>query len=173
MLEKKYLQDADPDRGRFRSFLLTAVKRFLGKETARAHALKRGGGQVIFTIDSAETEAWYLPIAASRETPEALYERRWALSLLDRAMSKLQQHFAASGQRDDFQILVAFLSGEAEARYEDVATKMGVSAGALRTQVHRLRRHYREILRAEIAETVTTEAEIDEEIRFLLGKLSA
>jgi RNA polymerase sigma-70 factor (ECF subfamily) len=173
MLEKNYLDDADQKRGRFRSFLLTAVKRFLSKERDRAQALKRGGGHVSIPIDPQETEAWYLPAAVDGATPERLFERRWALSVLERVVGKLRLAFLEMGKAEHFDRLLVFLSGDGdEARYEPAAARMGISPGVLRTQVHRLRRKYRDFLRAEIAETVTTPEEINDEIRFLLETLS-
>jgi DNA-directed RNA polymerase specialized sigma24 family protein len=172
MLEKNYLDDADQQRGRFRSFLLTAVKRFLSKERDRDRALKRGGGQMPVPINPEETEAWYLPAAIDATTPESLFERRWALSLLERVVGTLRLASVEIGKAEHFDRLLGFLSGDAESRYEPAAAQMDMSPGALRTQVHRLRRKYRELLRAEIAETVAAPEEIDEEIRFLLKTLS-
>lgn len=174
LLEKNYLRDADQERGRFRSFLLTAVKHFLANEWDRAHALKRGGGQVPVSIDSVDVETWYAPAAVEETTPERLFERRWALALLEHVMAKLRAELAAMGKAEQFDRLLVFLTPDSEgARYEAVAAQMGVSAGALRMSVHRLRRTYRDLLRAEIAETVSTPEETDDEIRFLLSTLSA
>jgi DNA-directed RNA polymerase specialized sigma24 family protein len=173
LLEKNYLLDADPQRGRFRSFLLTAVKHFLANEWDRANALKRGGGQVAISIDLAEAEGWYLPATVVEETPESLFERRWAVSLLEQVMVKLRAEFTETGKADQFESLCAFLNRESDAaRYAEVAAQMGVPEGTLRMAVHRMRRKYRKLLRAEIAETVSTREEIDEEIRFLFSALS-
>ena len=173
LLEKNYLLDADPDRGRFRSFLLTAVKHFLANERDRANALKRGGGQAPVSIDLAEAEGWYPRAVVVEDTPESLFERRWALSLLEQVMVKLRAEFTAAGKADQFESLCAFLNRESdEARYAEVAAQMGVREGTLRMAIHRMRRRYRKLLRAEIAETVSTREEIDEEIRFLFAALS-
>jgi RNA polymerase sigma factor (sigma-70 family) len=173
LVEKNFLEVADPQRGRFRSFLLTAVKRFLANERDRVHALKRGGGEVHVPID-AHAEASYAHVGAEIDTPESLFERRWALSLLEHAMAKLRAEFAAAGREKQFETLVPFLNRESMGtRYEEIATQMGVSAGALRTLVHRMRRRYREFVRAEIAETVASPEDIDEEIRFLMSVLSS
>ncbi len=173
MLEKKYLQDADRARGKFRSFLLTAVKHFLANEFDRAHALKRGGGKIPISIDPADAEGSYAAEAAEQDTPESLFERRWALSILEQVMAKLRAEFAGAGKSDHFDQLAGFLSGSAETPYEALAVEMGISPGALRVAVHRMRRRYRDLLRAEIGETVSKPGEIDEEIRFLLSTLSA
>jgi RNA polymerase sigma-70 factor (ECF subfamily) len=172
LLEKNYVRDADQQRGRFRSFLLSSVKHFLANEWDRAHTLKRGGGEIPLRLGT-EIETWYAPEAVEHRTPESLFERRWALSVLEQVMTKLRVELAATG-KGHFDRLAAFLQGDSRgARYEAVAGEMGVSAGALRTMVHRMRRKYRDLLRAEIAETVSTPEEIDEEIRFLFSSLSA
>ena len=174
LLEKKYLGDADRQRGRFRSFLLTSVKHFLANERDRAHALKRGGGQMPVSIDVLDAERWYASATVELTTPETLFERRWALSLLGQVMAKLRVEFAGMGKAKHFEKMSAFLNGNPEAAgYEGLAAELGMSAGALRVAIHRMRRKYRNILRAEIAETVSTPEEIDEEIRFLLSALSA
>jgi RNA polymerase sigma-70 factor (ECF subfamily) len=173
LLEKDYLLNADRERGRFRSFLLTAVKHFLVNEWERAHALKRGGGQVSVSIDLVEAERWYAPTVVEQATPETLFDRRWALSLLERVMGKLRAEFTATGKADQFDRLSMFLRRESKsARYEEQAEQMGTSAVALRMAVHRMRRRYRDLLREEIAETVSTPEEIDDEIHFLLAAVS-
>jgi DNA-directed RNA polymerase specialized sigma24 family protein len=172
MLEKNYLRDADRERGRFRTFILTAVKHFLANEWDKAHAFKRGGGQIAVPIDPVETEAWYAPEAVEQRTPENLFERRWALSLLGQVMVKLRMEFARMGKSEYFDKLSCLLNGDPPViGYEVLARELGASVGALRVAVHRMRRRYRELLRAEIAETVSKPAEVDEEIRFLLSAL--
>jgi DNA-directed RNA polymerase specialized sigma24 family protein len=172
MLEKNYLGDADRERGRFRTFLLTAVKHFLANEWDKAHALKRGGGQIAVPIDPTEAEAWYAPEAVEQRTPESLFERRWAISVLGQVMAKVRLEFAAMGKAEYFDRLSVLLANDPPAnRYETLAVELGASPGALRVAVHRLRRRHRDLLRAEIAETVSTPAEIDDEIRFLLAAL--
>jgi RNA polymerase sigma-70 factor (ECF subfamily) len=172
LLEKNYLSAVDRSRGRFRSFLLTAVKHFLANEWDRAHALKRGGHQNPLSIDVMEAERWYAPAAIEAVTPERLFERRWALSLLEHVMVTLRAEFAAAGKADQFDNLSGFLHRQpGDARYEEVAHRLGLSAGALRMAVHRLRRRYRELLRREIAETVSGPEHTDDEIRFLMSTL--
>lgn len=171
LLEKQFLQGVDRQRGRFRSFLLAAVKHFLANERDRAQALKRGGGHVPVSIDLLEAESWYKPAAVETTTPESLFERRWALSVLDQVMARLRAEYSAMGKADLFERLEGLLTKDADARCETLALEMGVSAGALRMSLHRLRRKYRHILREEIAETVSTPTEIDEEIRFLMSVL--
>jgi len=173
LLEKNYLLDADRERGRFRSFLLTSVKHFLANEWDRAQALKRGGGHVLVSIDMVEAERWYAPAAMEKTTPESLFERRWALSLVEHVMAKLRAEFMAAGKGDQFDKLSVFLKREPDsARYDETASQMGLSAGALRIAVHRMRRKCRKLLREEITETVSTPEEAEDEVRFLLAILS-
>jgi RNA polymerase sigma-70 factor (ECF subfamily) len=128
----------------------------------------------VVPIDSVEAEAWYAPDAVDPRTPEALFERRWALSLLGHVMAKLRIEFAALGKSEYFDRLSLLLNREPDAdRYETLAAELGASAGALRVAVHRMRRRYRDLLRAEIAETVSTPEEVDDEIRFLLSAVRA
>jgi RNA polymerase sigma-70 factor (ECF subfamily) len=173
LLEKNYLLEADRERGKFRSFLLTSVSHFLSNQRDRAKALKRGGGQAPVSIDLLEAEAWTPPLARESETPERLFERRWALSVLHRVMTRLREEFLAAGKKTDFERLAPFLNKDSESAYDEVAREMGVSAGALRASVHRMRRRYRQLLRAEIAETVSRPEEIDDEIRFLVSALGS
>lgn len=174
LLEKNYLGDANRQRGRFRSFLMTSVKNFLANEWDRANALKRGGGQVPVSIDLVEAERWYMPAAAKKASPESMFERRWALSLLEHVLAKLRAEYASAGKADQFESLSTFLNQESdEARYRELAGSMGLSAGALRMLVHRMRRKYRRLLREEIAQTVSSPEETDDELRFLLSTLSA
>jgi RNA polymerase sigma-70 factor (ECF subfamily) len=173
LLEKNYLLAADRERGKFRTFLLTSLSHFLSNERDRANSVKRGGGRAPVSIDLVEAEAWNPPTLRESETPESLFERRWALSLLQRVMTKLREDFIASGKEKDFERLAPFLNKDSDFAYEVVAGEMGISAGALRGSVHRMRRKYRNLLRAEIAETVSRPEEIDDEIRFLVSVLSA
>ena len=173
LLEKRFLIDADQQRGKVRSFLLTAVKHFLANEWDREHAMKRGGGRVPVSMDLVEAERWYEPSVIAEGTPESLFERRWALSLLERTLARLRAEFVAAGKTDQFDRLSPFLNKDSgDKRYEELSGQLGVSAGALRMSVHRMRRRYRDLLREEISQTVSTTDEIDDEIRFLLSTLS-
>jgi len=172
LIEKNYLEDADRRRGRFRSFLLTSVKHFLANEWDKARAVKRGGGQVLVSIDARDAEGWYVPAVAHKITPEALFQRRWALSLLERTLARLRAEYATSGKEEQFASLAAFLNYDSEERYDELAARMNMSVGALRMAISRMRKKYRALLRAEIAETVASPEEIDQEIAFLLSALS-
>jgi DNA-directed RNA polymerase specialized sigma24 family protein len=174
LLEKNYLADADRQRGKFRSFLLTSVRHFLANEWDRQKTQKRGGGQAAVSFDLVEAERWYVPALVEETTPESLFEQRWALSLLEHVMTRLRAEFAATGKSDQFEKLAIFLDSDSEdARYKELADSMGLSHGALRMLVHRMRRRYRRLLREEIAQTVSTPEETDEEIHFLLSTLSS
>jgi RNA polymerase sigma-70 factor (ECF subfamily) len=170
LLEKNYLLAANRDRGRFRSFLLTAVKHFLANERDRANAVKRVGGKIAVSIDLVQAEGWYAPSVVEETTPETLFQRRWAVSLLEHVMAKLKASYADAGKTEQFEMLSAFLNRDSEdPRYEEVAASTGMSPGALRMSVLRMRRKYKELLRDEIAATVSTPNEVDEEIRYLLS----
>ena len=172
LIEKNYLEHADRRRGRFRSFLLTSVKHFLSNEWDKSRAVKRGGGQVPVSIDATDAEGWYLPAVAHEITPEALFQRRWALSLLERVLARLRAEYATSGREELFDSLAGFLNYESEERYDELAARLNISVGALRMAILRVRKKYRALLRAEIAETVASPEEIDQEIAFLLSVLS-
>jgi len=172
MLEKNYLGNADRERGRFRTFLVAAVKHFLANEWDKEHALKRGGGQMAVPIDPIEADEMYAPEAIDERTPETVFARRWALSLLANVMAKLREEYTGMRKADYFDKLSPLLDGDPLARdYGELASELGASSVALRVAVHRMRRRYRELLRAELAETVSTPEEIDEEICFLLEAL--
>jgi RNA polymerase sigma factor (sigma-70 family) len=172
LLEKGYLADADPERGRFRSFLLTAVARFASKEHERATAKKRGGGRSILPIDFGEGEARYQREPADNWTPERIFERRWALTLLDRTLARLRQEHAAADKLDHFEALKVFLTGEAGAPpLRQVAEQLEMTEGAVKVAVHRLRQKYRELLRAEISQTVAAQEDVDNELSLLLTAL--
>ncbi len=171
ILEGRYLDRADREKGRFRSFLLTSFRYFLSDEGDRARALKRGGTAVLpFEIDSGETR--YEREPRDEETPERIYERRWALSTLERAVGVLRLEWEEHGRGEDFDRLKTFLMAGPEAPYATLAVEMGTSEGALKVAIHRLRKRYRELFRMQIAATVADPAGVDEELRFLAGALS-
>jgi RNA polymerase sigma-70 factor (ECF subfamily) len=137
LIEKHYLRDADQQRGRFRSFLLTAVKHFLANEWDRAHAVKRGGGQIPLSIDPLQAETWFGPAAVEDTTPERLFERRWALSLLDHVMGRLRAEYTAMGKAGQFDRLEGLLTRDAEdARYEALAVEIGEISASLRPRFY-------------------------------------
>lgn len=171
-LEKGDVQAADPRRGKFRSFLLSAFKHFLSNERDREHAKKRGGGQVMLALEFETAEARYAAEPADNLTPEALFERQWALGVIDRVLATLRADFAKAGRENMFERLKGCLIGEKEGAYANVARALGTTEGAVKVTVHRLRRRFRDVLRAEIMVTVSDDSEVDDEIRYLLTVLS-
>ena len=174
LLERDYLRQADRQRGRFRSFLLTAFKHFLTKEQERANAQKRGGGRKLLPLDFQSGERRYQREPSHEATAEALYERSWALTLLQQALARLREEQIAAGKERLFECLKGTLTGEDAPRpYAELAAELGMSAQAIKVTVHRLRRRYGELVRAEIAQTVTTAEEIEDELRDLFAAVCA
>jgi len=171
VLEGRYLDRADPEKGRFRSFLLTSLQFFVADEQDRQRAHKRGGGAVV-SLEFASGEERYQREPAHDETPERLFERRWALSVLDRVVDNLRTEFVRHGRVEHFDRLKVFLLGQADAPYAALAFEMNTSEGALKVAIHRLRKRYRELFRQEIADTVADPAEVESELRFLAGVLT-
>jgi RNA polymerase sigma factor (sigma-70 family) len=170
ILEGRYLNRADPNRGRFRSFLLNSCKFFLADQADRSRAQKRGAGAVLpFEVASGEQRYSFEPL--DNETPEHIFERRWAVMLLNRAVSRLRDEFTQHGSPGDFEKLKVFLLGQGEVPYADVAREMGATEGGLKVAIHRLRKRYRVLFLSEIAETVADPAEVDSEIQFLFSVL--
>ena len=173
LLAKNYLASADKEKGRFRSFLLTMFKRFLADEWDRSRAQKRGGGLRPLTIDTETAEAGYQQDWIEDATPERVFEQRWALSVVNRAINRLEAEFTQAGRAVEFERLKTFLTLEKGAiPYAAAATEYGMTEGALRVAIHRLRQKFRRHLRAEVAQTVASPEEIEEEIRYLLTVLS-
>ena len=171
LIEKQWVAAANPGKGRFRTFLLTALNHFLANEWRNARAAKRGGGRAVISLDDT-TESRYALEPASNLTPEKLYERRWALSLFERAMGRLREHYVAAGKERHYKCLEQFLSGEAsDGDYARAGTELQMAPGAVASAVHRLRQQYRELVREEIAHTVTSPDEVEDEMRSLLAAL--
>lgn len=171
VLEGRYLDRADPEKGRFRSFLLTSLKFFVADEADRERALKRGGGAVL-PLEFSSGEERYQREPAHDETPERIFERRWALSVLDRVLERLRGEFLEHGRLQDFERLKVFLLGQSEAPYAALAREMNTSEGALKVAIHRLRKRYRDLFRQAIADTVADPADVESELRFLAAVLS-
>ena len=171
LLEKDYVRLADRERGRFRTFLLTAVSRFLAKQRDRAAAKKRGGDRKLLSIDVAAGEGRYAMEPSDRWTPERLYERRWALTLLDRVLANLGERYAEQGKRALFDSLKVFLTDTERSSNAELAAKLGLTEGALKVAVHRLRRRYRDLLKQEIADTVADTGDVADELEILLSAL--
>jgi len=171
VLEGRYLNRADPEKGRFRAFILTSLKFFLADEADRNRAQKRGGGNVL-SLEISSGEERYLREPAHNETPERIFERRWALSVLDRVVEKLRNEFVHHGRPEHFERLKVFLLGQSDAPYAAPARELNTSEGALKVAIHRLRKRYRELFRQEIADTVADPAEVEPELRFLAAALT-
>jgi RNA polymerase sigma-70 factor (ECF subfamily) len=172
LLEKKSLTAVDRDKGKFRSFLLASVKNFLCDEWDKSQRLKRGAGQKIVALDALDAETRYRLSPADELTPERLFERRWALTVLDQVMASLQQEYLDRGHGPLFEALKGCLAGSAEVlSYAETARRLAMTEGAVKMAASRLRRQYRKLLRDEIAQTVASPELVDEEIRFLLNSL--
>ncbi len=172
LLEKGYLEDFDPSLGRFRVFLQASLKNFLSKEREKDRAWKRGGYTQIVSLSADEVEDRYRYEPVDRLTPEEIFERRWALTLIERVMEKLGQELSQSGRAAEFGKLKGFLTGDGpKVPYRQVALELRCSEEAVKTSVHRLRQRFGVVLRQEIMETVSKPEEIDDEVRYLLKKL--
>jgi RNA polymerase sigma-70 factor (ECF subfamily) len=171
VLEGRYLDRADPEKGRFRAFLLTSLKLFVADEEDRNRAQKRGGGALL-PLEFSSGEERYQREPAHDETPERIFERRWALSVLDRVVEKLRDEFVRHGRPEHFERLKVFLLGGSDAPYAALAHELNTSEGALKVAIHRLRKRYREVFRQEIADTVADPAEVESELRFLAAVLT-
>ena len=173
ILERKGLQKADPKYGKFRSFLLASLKNFLADEWDHSHAQKRGGDKKVLSLDFDAAASRYEREPEHPISPEKLFERSWALTVLTRAMDRLKAESSASDKQQLFEHLKIYLTAEKDAvPYRKVAGKLEMTEAAVKVAVHRLRRRYRELVRDEIAQTVTTEAQVDEEIRDLFVALA-
>jgi RNA polymerase sigma factor (sigma-70 family) len=172
LLEKEYVALADPARGKFRSFLLSALKNFLTNEWARSTRQKRGGGCALVSWDRASAEHRYEVGPADRLTPEKIFERQWALALLERVLGRLEQEQTAAGRRPFFDQVKGWLWGDRPpVGYAELAGQLGMTEAALKVAVHRLRVRYRELLREEIGRTVSTPLEVQQELDDLMAAL--
>lgn len=172
LLERDDLARLTREGGRFRSFLLTALGHFLANEHERNCALKRGGGRAVVSLDAPPGEDRYLLEPAHAESPDRLFDRQWALSLLEQALRRLAEEHTAAGKEEVFVALRPFLSREPEAgEYAPLAARLELAPGTLAVQVHRLRARYRQLVRAVVADTVDSPLEVDAEMRHLLAAL--
>ena len=173
IIGKNSLQSVERSRGSFRSFLLASVNHLLANQWDKARACKRGGGKQILSLDAEAAEGRYVQEPAALDSAEKAFDRRWALTLLDRALARLRDEFATEGKLAQFDLLKVFLSDVAgDGDYATLAEPLGLEAGAVAVAVHRLRVRYREIVRAEIAQTVPSEAELKAEMSHLFSILN-
>lgn len=169
LLERKDLDKADPARGRFRSFLLTALVNYTRNQWARESAQKRPSANGAISIDVSAAEGGLREMLTDHTTPEQIFERQWALTLLQNAMETLRDEFAAAGKRERFEALSPYLTVDVKpASYEDLSDRLGISPGAVKVAVHRLKNRYGEIIREKVSDTVNDPKEIDGEIAHLL-----
>jgi RNA polymerase sigma-70 factor (ECF subfamily) len=173
-LEHRWVESADRDKGRFRTFLLTALNHFLANEWHKANARKRGGGAKILPLQFDTAETRYVREPADNTTPEQHFEKRWALTLLEQVITRLGREYEKDGKQQLFQILHPCLIGDRTSQpYESIAAALGTSEGAVKSAVHRLRQRYRQLLRDEIAQTVSDPTLVDVELRHLIGVLGS
>jgi RNA polymerase sigma-70 factor (ECF subfamily) len=173
LLEKDVIARADRERGRFRTFLLSALQNFHSNERARAGTQKRGGGQKIVSFDELQAEASYQNEPATHLTPERLFDQKWAASLLEQVIQILRREYAAAGKEPLFEELRGLLwGGRSDLGYDAIGGKLGMSEGAIKVAVHRLRARFKECLRDEVAHTVARPEDVEDELRHLLSALS-
>lgn len=171
---KKALETVAREKGRFRSYLLASMKHLLANEWNRSQCQKRGGGLTILSLDELRAEERYRLEPADESTPEKVYERRWAETIIDSVTLQLRDEFVAAGQAGRFEALKVFLlAGQEPATYASVADSLCMTEGAVRTAIYRIRQRYGALFRAEIAQTVTSLSEMEDEIRHLLDVLAS
>ena len=169
-IEKRFLTSVDPAKGRFRAFLLACLNHFLSHQREKARAQKRGGGRLL-SLDAAEARYARESVAADTLSPERLFERRWALAVLERVLARLEADYRQGGQAELFAVLKPTLTEVAVPHYAPMAEQLGMTVAAVKVAGHRLRRRYRDHLREEIAQTVATPEEVADEIAYLLNCL--
>ena len=173
-LERDGLTNVQPAAGKFRSFLLTCLKNFLSNERERAQAKRRGGGRTFIPLDSQDADTRYCLEPVDHRTPEAEFERRWAFAVLERTMKQLRREFVAAEKEQFFEQLQGFLpGGGVSLSREELATKRGVSVGAIDVAIHRLRQRFGTLLREEVLQTVSSEEELEDEIRHLISVIGS
>jgi RNA polymerase sigma-70 factor (ECF subfamily) len=173
LLEKRWLAAADREKGRLRTFLVTALKHFMAKEWRRASAHKRGGGQIHVPMDTAFAESRYAAERTTQLPAEAVFDQQWALTLLDLTVQRLEAEFRAAGKASEFVILKGCLvAAHGTIDYASVAARLHLAEGAARVAVHRLRKRFRELYREEIAQTLPDRVELDAELRYLADILA-
>ena len=173
LLEKRWLDAADREKGKLRIFLIVALKHFMSNEWRKASAQRRGGGLAPVRFDTSIAESRYVSDQSAEQAADQTFDRQWALTLLDLTLNRLETEFVAAGKPDDFSALKDCLMAERGAiDYEEVAKQLGVNEGAARVAVHRLRKRFREIYREEISQTLADGADLDAELRHLAAALA-
>jgi RNA polymerase sigma-70 factor (ECF subfamily) len=173
LIAKNYLRQVDRTKGKFRSFLLAALEHFLANEWRNAHVQKRGGKAAMLSLDDTRAEELYAQIPATPASPEKLFEQQWATTVLGQVLTRLRDEFAASGKGALFAELKGFLPGDKrDGSYAELAAKLQTTEPAIKMAVSRMRHRYGELLRAQIAETVSRPEDVDEELRAFFAALS-
>jgi RNA polymerase sigma-70 factor (ECF subfamily) len=172
LLARNYMSGADRRKGKFRSYLLGTLEHFLAKEWRRARAEKRGGGRTVFSLDAVDAENRYLLEPADELTAERIFDQRWAETLLNQALARLREEYRAEGKALLFEKVEPLLSGEGpEGSYAEIRASLSMAESAFKMAVHRMRRRYGELVRAEISQTVSTSEAVEEELRYLFAVL--
>jgi RNA polymerase sigma factor (sigma-70 family) len=173
LLEKRLLDFADREKGKLRSFLITALKHFMNNEWRKAYAQRRGGGKAQVPFDTEFAESRYAADPASQLAADETFDKQWAMTLLDLTVSRLQAEFATAGKSKDFAVLKdCLMAAHGALDYAAVASKLGLNEGAARVAVHRLRKRFREIYREEISQTLADKADLEGELRHLAAALA-
>ena len=171
LLERNSIANANPARGRFRSFLLGTLKNYVSNEQNWANAIKRGGRHTLVSIDEETAEGLYAHEPATHTTPDSVFERRWAMAVIEEAMNRLRAEYAHAGAQALFLLLQPWLTGDHESGFAALGATLGKSEGTARVLVHRLRERFRKLIRAVIADTVANEAEVETELAHLQAAL--
>jgi len=173
LIEKEFLKNIDPNKGRFRSFLLAAIKHYILNQRKHAGRLKRGGDQIMVPFDANDAETRFRATPTTEPTAERAFDQRWAMTVMELGLQRLRDEYRATGKEPLFGALKKFVAAEAQpGEYGELAPGLGLTKNAIGVAVHRLRQRYGELIRAEIANTVAQPLEIDEEMRYLLGLLT-
>jgi RNA polymerase sigma factor (sigma-70 family) len=172
LLARNSLAQVAPEKGKFRSFLLTSMRHFLSDQRDRARTVKRGGRTEILSLDARQAEGRYQLEPVERLDAEKIFERRWAMTLVEQALARLRDESAAAGRTELFERLRRFVAGESDTTWGEAGAELGLSEGAMKAAVHRLRERYRVLLRDEIAQTVASPSEIEAEVRYLIRVIS-
>lgn len=173
LLEKQYLQAVDPRKGKFRAFLITALKHYMANEWDKRNAQKRGGGIGHVSLDFEMADALYIQQEGENNNAESLYDRTWALTLLNRVFDQLRSEYEKKNRGELFEFLQASLLGQAGGmRYEDAAAKFGVALGTIKSDASRMKERFGKQLRAAVEDTVGHEQDIDDELRYLISQVS-
>ncbi len=172
LLARDSLAGVRSQKGKFRSFLLTALRHFLSDQWSHARAVKRGSGAEVLSLEALEAEGRYRLEPVEGLDAERIYERRWAMTLLEQALNRLRDESTAAGKRNLFEALEGLVAGESDVSCGEVAVKLGLTESATKSTLHRLRERYRALVREEIAHTVAEPAEIEAEVRYLITVVS-